>query len=190
MQLLLQGEFIIMTSEPHHQLLRQTLASYWVGRSKFVGQSPLDKLESSNESKVNIHSLPQTDRLLINKFENARSRGVLAARQRDLNTAEKFFAQARLLLDANLLSEEGHLYYQSYIEQGEAFLDCRHGNFEKARDRTLKSLEIDQKLEDVYGHSYLILHRIQQVHNSRWMLRYIISPRELGIRPYHLSTLI
>jgi hypothetical protein len=150
-----------MIADSCRDLLQQLLTKYRQGRDRPI----LLKSVSLDEDKIVSKALPDRDRLLISKFENARSRGVLAARRKQLDTARHLFTAARSLLDANLLSDAGQLLFQSFMEQGEAFLDCRDGNLEQARQRTFHSLVIDQELEDRYGHDYLILHRIQQVHN-------------------------
>ncbi len=85
---------------------------------------------------------------------------------------------ARLLLDTDLLSAEGRLHYECRLEQGEAFLDCRYGNFKQARRRTLNSLAIGQVLEDQYGRDKFILHRIQQVHNLARIEAYDCQPKK------------
>jgi hypothetical protein len=150
-----------MKVDPYTQLLQQVLMKYRHGRDHSVHH----EAAYLNEVKVGYHSLSISDQLLINKFENVRIRGVLAARKGDLDTAKQLFVSAGILLKSNLLSEEGQLFYRSSMEQGEAFWDCRCGDFHSARNRIFSSLSIDQKLEDHYGHSHLILRRIQHVHN-------------------------
>jgi hypothetical protein len=162
-----------MVTDLYRDLLQQLLTKYRQGRDRPI----LIKSVSLDEDKIVSKALPDRDRLLIDKFENARSRGVLAARRKQLDTARHLFAAARSLLDAHLLSDAGQLLFQSFMEQGEAFLDCRDGNFEQARQRTFHSLAIDRELENRYGHDYLILHRIQQVHNLARIEAYDHQPK-------------
>jgi hypothetical protein len=159
--------------DSYQDLLQQLITKYRQGRDRSV----LIKSASLDEDRIFSKALPDRDRLLIDKFENARSRGLLAARRKQLDTARHLFTAARSLLDANLLSDVGQLLFQSSMEQGEAFLDCRDGNCEQARQRTFHSLAIDQELEDSYGHDYLILHRIQQVHNLARIEAYDHQPK-------------
>ena len=159
--------------DSYRDLLQQLLTKYRQGRSRPI----LIKSVSLDKDKIVSKALPDRDRLLVDKFENARSRGVLAARRKELDAARHLFAAARSLLDANLLSDAGQLLFQSFMEQGEAFLDCREENFEQARRRTFRSLAIDRELEDRYGHDYLILHRIQQVQNIARIEAYDHQPK-------------
>jgi hypothetical protein len=150
-----------MKVDPYTQLLQQVLIKYRYGRDHSVHR----EVAYLNEIEIGYYSLSISDQLLINKFENVRVRGVLAARKGDLDTAKQLFVSAGVLLESELLSGEGQLFYRSSMEQGEAFLDCRRGDFHSARNRIFNSLSIDQKLEDYYGHNHLILRRIQHVHN-------------------------
>jgi hypothetical protein len=80
-------------------------------------------------------------------------------------TAECAFAAARVLLQLGKLSPEGNLLYKSFLEQAEAYLNYRRGDFDQARNRTFEALAIDMVLEEEYGYEILLLHRIQLVHN-------------------------
>ncbi|MEH1770950.1 MAG: hypothetical protein ACYTXE_29785 [Nostoc sp.] len=101
----------------------------------------------------------------MHKFDNALQRGLIAARRGGLNAAEQAFAAARLLLQLNKLSNEGGMLYQSFLEQAEAYLDYRRGEFEQARNRIYQALEINLILEDKYGYEMAFFGRIQLVHN-------------------------
>ncbi|MBW4428467.1 MAG: hypothetical protein KME50_29580 [Nostoc desertorum CM1-VF14] len=109
--------------------------------------------------------LPLIDQLLIRRFENARTRGLIATRQENFSAAERFFAVARMPLQRYEFSAEGSLLYKSYLCQAEAYLDYRRGDFEQARSRTFEALAIDIALEEEHGYEPLVLHRIQLVHN-------------------------
>lgn len=150
-----------MNIDSHAQLLQQVLIKYRHRRDHSIYQ----KGTGFSEIEIGYSSLSINDQLLISKFENVRVRGVLATRKGDLDTAEQLFVSAEILLESGLLSKEGQLFYHSSMEQGKAFLDCRHRNFNRARSRILNSLSIDQMLEDNYGHNHLVLRRIQHVHN-------------------------
>lgn len=80
-------------------------------------------------------------------------------------TAERAFAAARAPLQLSKLSPEGSLLYKSFLEQAEAYLDYRRGDFDQARNRTSEALAIDAVLEEDYGYEILIINRIQLVHN-------------------------
>jgi hypothetical protein len=150
-----------MTVNSYEKLLQRILLGYRQGRE----QNILPFIEKSNELSVSFGKLSANEQVLISRFENARIRGLIAARKKDLLVSEKYMVHAGMLLNTNLLSQEGRLLYQSSLEQGIAFLDCRRGNFEQARQRTITSLLIDQELEDSYGYNHLIMHRVQQAHN-------------------------
>ncbi len=155
-------------------LVEKILLKYQQGKISSI----LISSEIPNEDIVSDEHLSVVDRLLISQFENARSRGILATRRKDLDAAKRFFADARSLLNTKLLSKEGHLWYQSSMDQGESFLDCRYGNFEQARQKLFHSLSIDLELEDHYGHHNLVLHRIQQVHNLARVEAYDSQPQK------------
>lgn len=149
------------------KFIQTTLEHYRQGRSKPIQITP----ESSGDlfsHKLQILSenrIPLADKLLMHKFNNARERGLLATRRGDFVTAERVFAAARVLLQLNKLSPEGSLLYQSFLEQAEAYLNYRRGDFDQAHNRTSEALAIDMVLEDEYGYHILLIHRIQLVHN-------------------------
>lgn len=143
------------------ELLLKNLIGYRQGQKHDV----LTLLEKPIELSISFGKLSANEQVLIRTFENARSRGLIAARKKELLVSAKYMAHAWTLLDTDLLSQEGRLLYLSSMEQGVAFLDCRRGNFEQARQRIIASLFIDQELEDHYGYNHLIMHRVQQAHN-------------------------
>lgn len=147
--------------------LQTSLECYRLGHAKAIGSRLQFSGDSIDESLSRLMGtrLPSTDRLLINKFSNARQRGLLASRRGDLNAAESAFTAARLLLKLNKLSDEGSLFYQSFLEQAEAYLDYRRGEFEQARNRIYQALEISVILEEKYGYEIVLFGRIQLVHN-------------------------
>lgn len=147
--------------------LHTILESYRLGKTNTIEVTPGLPGDSINEYLLRLITkrLPSTERLWMYKFGNARQRGLLAARRGDWIVAEQKFGAARLLLELNKLSTEGSLLYQSFLEQAEAYLDCRRGDFEQARYRTFKALAIDVTLEEEYEYDILLLYRIQLVHN-------------------------
>ncbi|MBH8563494.1 hypothetical protein I8748_15085 [Nostoc sp. CENA67] len=147
--------------------LQASLKSYRLGNAKTIGSQLKLSGDSIDESLSMLMRtrLSSTDRLLISKFSNARQRGLLAARRGDFNAAESAFTAARLLLKLKQLSDEGSLLYQSFLEQAEAYLDYRRGEFEQARNRIYQALEIDMILEEKYGYEIVLFGRIQLVHN-------------------------
>jgi hypothetical protein len=154
-------------TDSYSKIIRTTLEHYQQGRTKPIQTTPeisgnlaKHKLETFIEAR-----LPLTDRLLMRKFENARTLGLIAARQGDSIKARRLFALARAPLKFDKLSPEGSLFYKSFLEQAEAYLDYRCGNFDLARNRTSQALAIDSVLEEEYGYEILLLHRIQLVHN-------------------------
>ncbi|NMG07812.1 hypothetical protein [Brasilonema sp. UFV-L1] len=128
--------------------------------SEFSGDSAQQMVQTFIQTR-----LPLADQLLMRRFENARTRGLIATRQGNLIAAERAFAVAHTPLQLGKLSSEGNLLYQSLLEQAEAYLDYRRGDFDQARNRTFEAIRIDVVLEEKYGYDFLLLHRIQLVHN-------------------------
>ncbi|MFW9264548.1 hypothetical protein [Nostoc sp. CALU 546] len=110
-------------------------------------------------------SLPPIDQLLIRRFKNARDRGLLAARRGDIVSSERFFAAARVPLQLDMFSLEGKLLYKCCVDQSEAYLDYRRGDFDRARKLTAEALELNVVLEEEYGYGILHLHAIELVRN-------------------------
>lgn len=151
----------------YDNLIQATLANYRQGLTK-----PIQTIPKSSEESYNSRSqacikkrLPLNDQLLIKKFNNARERGFMAARKGDLITARRAFAVARIPLQLAKLSYESSLHYQSLLNQAEAYLDYRLGDFDQARNLIYEALANDLILEDEYGYDFLLIHRIQLVHN-------------------------
>ncbi|MBD2250501.1 hypothetical protein [Nostoc parmelioides] len=147
--------------------LQMTLESYCVGRAKTIDISSVKSDDSADKYLSDLINtrLPSTDRLLIDKFSTARQRGLLACRRGDLTAAEKAFSAANVLLQLDKLSHEGMLLYKSFLEQAEAYLDYRLGDFTQARNRTYSALETNMILEEEYGYEIIFFGRIQLVHN-------------------------
>ncbi|MBD2342606.1 hypothetical protein [Anabaena subtropica] len=144
-----------------------TLESYCIGRAKTIEISSIKSDDSADKYLSDLIStrLTSTERLLIDKFGNARQRGLIACRRGDLIAAEKAFSAANVLLQLDKLSHEGMLLYKSFLEQAEAYLDYRLGDFTQARNRTYSALETNMILEEEYGYEIIFFGRIQLVHN-------------------------
>lgn len=151
----------------YSKLLQTTQEHYRRGCTKSIQVTPEISGGSFNHKLQTFteNCLPLIDQLLIHRFGNARIRGFIAARRGDFMVAEQFFVAARALLQLDKLSPEGALLYKSFLEQAEAYLDYRRGDFDQARSRTFEALAIDMVLEEEYGYEVLFLHRIQLVHN-------------------------
>ncbi len=151
----------------YSKLLQTTQEHYRRGCTKSIQVTPEISGDSFNHKLQTFteNCLPLIDQLLIRRFGNARSRGLIAARRGDFVVAEQFFVAARALLELDKLSPDGTLLYKSFLEQAEAYLDCRRGDFDQARSRTFEALAIDMVLEEEYGYEVLFMHRIQLVHN-------------------------
>ncbi|OUL29771.1 hypothetical protein BV378_05125 [Nostoc sp. RF31YmG] len=147
------------------ELIRITVENYRRGCAKPIQVTPEtsgdtfgQRLQALTETR-----LPPTEKFVIGG--NARNQGLIATRQGNLMAAEQAFAMARAPLKLSKLSPESSLLYQSFLEQAEAYLDYRRGNFEQARNRTSEAMAIDVVLEEEYGYDILLLHRIYLAHN-------------------------
>ena len=138
--------------DSYSELIRTTLEHYRRGCAKSITLDKSGDLFRQKLQALIATRLPLIDQLLMRGFENARTRGLMAARRGDLVTAERAFAAARTPLQLGKLLPEGSLLYKSFLEQAEAYLDYRRGDFDQARNRTSEALAIDADLEEDYGY--------------------------------------
>ena len=96
---------------------------------------------------------------------SVRENALMAVRRGDFELAERLFAEARVPLKANSLSPEGKLLHETFLEQAEAYLDYRRGNFNLVYIRTFNALAIDLILEDECDYQIMVIHRIQLLLN-------------------------
>lgn len=157
----------ISKSNSYNSLIADTLTNYRLGFTKAIQTIPKSSEESYSlrlQEYIKSH-LPLNDRLLIKKFNNARDRGFRSTRKEDFRTAQRAFAVARIPLQLAKLSTESSLLYESLLDQKEAYFHYCRGDFDQARKRTYEALANDLILEDQYGCDFLLIHRIQLVHN-------------------------
>jgi tetratricopeptide (TPR) repeat protein len=155
------------TTEYYRELFHATVKNYQQGCAKPLQLAPetSDRLADKKSQALIEKRLPLTDQLIMRRFDNARTRGLIATRSGNLIMAERAFTAARAPLLLSKLSLEGSLLYQSLLEQAASYLDYRQGNFDQARNRIYEALAIDLVLEEEYEYDMLLLHRIQLVHN-------------------------
>ena len=96
---------------------------------------------------------------------SVRENALMAVRRGDFELAERLFTEARVPLKANLLSPEGKLLHETFLEQAEAYLDYRRGNFNRVYIRTFNALAIDLILEEECDYEIMVIHRIQLLLN-------------------------
>ncbi|MGF1676791.1 MAG: hypothetical protein ACFCUV_24390 [Rivularia sp. (in: cyanobacteria)] len=96
---------------------------------------------------------------------NTRENALMAVRRGEFVIAEHLFAKARTPLESNLLSPPSSLLHQSFLEQAEAYLDYRKGDFDQVYTRISVALELDAVLEEKYQYEIMHIHRIQLLHN-------------------------
>ncbi|MBD2679335.1 MULTISPECIES: hypothetical protein [Nostoc] len=155
-----------LITDSYSKLFWATLENYQRGCAKPIQITPeISGDLFSRKMQPVTESLPRTDKLLMNKFNNARERGLIATRRGDLVTAERAFSAARVLLELDKLSLSGSLLYQSFLEQAESYLDYCRSDFEQARNRIYAALAVDEILEEEYKYNILLIHRIQLIHN-------------------------
>ncbi len=163
-----------MCSQPSHstanyyiELIQNTLESYRLGYVKRIQitQNDFGKLFYDDWQTFIETRLPLTDQWLLNRLDKIRIRGLNAARQGDLITAEQYFTSARVRLQLDKLSPQGSLLYKSSLERAQAYVDYRRGDFDQARNRTSEALAAYVFLEEEYGYEILFLRRLQLVCN-------------------------
>ena len=151
----------------YSELIQNTLTSYRQGFIKPLEPPASDCFALFYEDwQTFIENLfSPTEQKLFNKFEIIRTNGLNAARQGNLIKAEKYFKIARTKFNLEQLSPPKSLLFLSALERSEAYLDCRLGDFDKARNRTLKSLETYVYLEQECGYDIFFLRRFQLLCN-------------------------
>lgn len=154
-------------TDSYGELLQTAFEHYQQGCAKpiHIATDSSGDLFNSKLQTLMETSLPPIDILLISRFKNARDRGLLAARRGDLVSSERLFAAARVPLQLDMFSREGKLLYKSSVDQSEAYLDYRRGDFDRARKRTAEALELNVVLEEEYGYEILHLHGVELVRN-------------------------
>ncbi|GAX44996.1 hypothetical protein NIES4075_60150 [Tolypothrix sp. NIES-4075] len=152
--------------DSYRELLATTLKNYRLGCVKPI-QIKLDSGDLFNEKLQSLveNRLPLKDQLLMRRAKNARNQALIATRRGQFAIASRLFAEARAPLEFDSLSVEGALLSKSFLEQAEAYLDYRCGDFDRVSTRTFEALAIDMILEEEYGYEILHLHRIQLLHN-------------------------
>jgi hypothetical protein len=153
--------------EFYKNTLETTIQNYRLGRVKPI-QLVLNKYGDFFTHRLYLlmnSRLPQEDQVIMQQVASARENAVMAVRRGEFVMAEHLFAKARTLLESNLLSLESSLLHQSFLEQAEAYLDYRKGDFDQVHARTSVALEIDAVLEEKYEYEIMHIHRIQLLHN-------------------------
>lgn len=109
--------------------------------------------------------LSLTDQVIMQQAAFFREDALMAVRSSEFTKAFRLFALSRALLELNSVSLECILLNKSLLEQSEAYLDYRRGDFNRVYTRTYEALVIDSFLEDEYDYFILHIHRIQLLHN-------------------------
>ncbi|KST62923.1 hypothetical protein [Mastigocoleus testarum] len=151
----------------NHQHFETALKKYRIGRVKPIelvlskyGDSFTHPLYTKIESRL---SHPEWSHL--QQTAHVRENALMAVRRGEFGIAERLFAEARTPLKANSLSCEGKLLHETFLEQAQAYLDYRRGNFEQVYIRMFNALRIDLVLEEEYDYEIMVIHRIQLLHN-------------------------
>jgi hypothetical protein len=148
------------------EILEATLRNYRVGCSKpiqFTLTKYGDLFNEILQSQIQERLSP-TDKIFITQSANFRNQAVMAVRRGEFAIAEELFAKLRGI-KPNTLSNEASLLNRSFLEQAEAYLDYRRGDFNRVYTRTDEALAIDTVLEKNYGYEIMHIHRIQLLHN-------------------------
>lgn len=155
------------TANSYIQLIQNTLENFQRGYAKpiQITQNVFGNLFYDDWQTFIETRLPLTDQWLLHRLEKTRIRGLNAARQGDLITAEQHFTAARVRLQLDKLSSQGSLLYKSSLERAQAYVDYRRGDFDQARNRTSEALATYVFLEEEYGYEILFLRRLQLVCN-------------------------
>lgn len=153
--------------EVYQHVLETTLQNYRLGCVKPI-QFVLNKYGDFFTHRLYLlmeSRLPQSEQVIMQQAANTRENALTAVRRGEFIMAEHLFAKARIPLESNLLSPESSLLHRSFLEQAEAYLDYRKGNFEQVYARTSVALAIDAILEEKYEYQIMHIHRIQLLHN-------------------------
>lgn len=151
----------------YQHVLKTTLQNYRLGRVKPI-QFVLHKYGDFFTHRLYLRMesrLPQEEQVIMQQAANTRENALMAVRCGEFVMAEHLFAKARIPLESNLLSPESSLLHRSFLEQAEAYLDYRKGDFEQVHTRTSVALAIDAVLEEKYEYKIMHIHRIQLLHN-------------------------
>ncbi len=155
------------TANSYIELIQNTLENFQRGYAKpiQITQNVFGNLFYDDWQTFIETQLPLTDQWLLNRLDKIRIRGLNAARQGNLITAEQHFTAARVRLQLDKLSPQGSLLYKSSLERAQAYVDYRRGHFDQARNRTSEALAAYVFLEEEYGYEILFLRRLQLVCN-------------------------
>src|SRR5688572_17881781 len=105
------------------------------------------------------------ERLVFRKSYRATHQGLMAARQGDLGTAAERFAASREVVERHRPGEACRLLSTTFVEAAHAYLEYRHGRFDRARERIFTALDSDLDLESDAAFGCLEMHRIQLADN-------------------------
>lgn len=146
--------------------------------------------------------LRECDRQALILIQSEGSRGLIAARSRNVELAQHHFAAAQRLLETLPRSDEAHLCAESFVCAQQAYFVYTQNRYEEAMTLIERSFANDRLLELQYGLDILLMHRIQLLNNlmriearrNNWrealtlgaaLLRYLEAPRDgvLGSLP-------
>lgn len=145
--------------------------AYLKGSQKPIQKNPPDEFGRLVNMKMEKR-LPLNVSAVTHLCFGLAENGLAAVRKGDISTAERIFQAANLLLQSEAMTQESYLLGKSFCEAAMAYLDYRHGNFEKAQIRVQEALSCDLILEKEYDYDILHIHRIQLAHNlMRIMIR-------------------
>jgi hypothetical protein len=111
------------------------------------------------------NQLSLAERLPVRKVWRASSQGLHLAREGRLEEAAACLDSGVEALEQTRSSVVGHLMATSVLESALAYLDFRQSRLNQARERLLRSLEVDLTLEQDDRFGLLEIHRIQSAQN-------------------------
>lgn len=112
-----------------------------------------------------IGRIPLRERLVFRQSYRATQQGLMAARRGDLETAAERFAASREAVERHRPGEACRLLSTTFVEAAHAYLEYRHGRFDRARERIFTALDSDLALESDAAFGCLEMHRIQLADN-------------------------
>lgn len=158
----LQAGHAAVTGVSHLSLVRDVYQAYSSGKAKpkdtFV-EDGLREFLTSLKQRV-VPRLSREELILAARCKRFCNLAREAAGRYDVSSACQAIGVARSCAESGVLGTEARLLCEAETTPAEAYLDLCCGDLENAERRFLRAMEIDQELEERYGHRLVHGHRI------------------------------
>ena len=146
--------------------LREAIVAFETGKGALSSPSAQLLLESTYLDELCrqlAFSAKDQDAFLA--LARGRSKGIQAARERQLSVAQNVFLENRQRLRELQVSAHCESVCTAFQIAAEAYVCYALDRFDEARELVYEAMRIDAELEQERGYSLLHLHRIQLLHN-------------------------